>query len=133
MQKILVLAQVLWIAACGGSTGEQLVTFRAGASGPSDAVAGEALEFVNGRGFQVALTEAKLTVGAMYLNQTLPVSGAQATRCILPGTYVAEVVQGGQVDLLSPALQEFSVPNKFTLNGHCSVMRQIGTAMGRGK
>jgi hypothetical protein len=46
-------------------------------------------------------------VGALYLNQSLPVSGAQNTSCILPGTYVAEVTIGAEVDLLSPAEQPF--------------------------
>ena len=87
---------------CVGTTGGELVDFEAGAAGPRDAVAGEPLAFTTDRGFDVALTRATLHVGAMYLDQAFPVSGAQSTSCILPGTYVAEVTRGVDVDLLDP-------------------------------
>jgi hypothetical protein len=41
------------------------------------------------------------------LAQAMPVSGAQATSCILPGDYVAQVVQGRDIDLLSSEPQAF--------------------------
>jgi hypothetical protein len=93
--------------ACVGTTGGDLVTFAAVAAGPADAVEGQPLEFVNDRGWHVSLTSASLHVGAIYLNQSLPVSGAQNTSCILPGTYVAQVTTGADVDLTSPAEQTF--------------------------
>jgi hypothetical protein len=93
--------------ACSGTTGGQLLSFPAAAAGPADAVAGQPLAFMSDMGWQVVLTRASLHVGAMYLNQSFPVSGAQSTECILPGTYVAQVTSGLEVDLLSPAPQPF--------------------------
>ncbi len=97
---------------CVGTTGGEIVDFEAGAAGPKDAIAGEPLAFTTDRGFDVELTRATLHVGAMYLDQAFPVSGAQSTSCILPGTYVAEVTQGADVDLLDPA------PARFPHGGH---------------
>lgn len=101
----LALVVVLAIAACNGTTGSTLVSFTAAAAGPADAT--PQMTFTSGRGFAVTLTKAKLHVGALYLNQSQPVSGAQETSCVLPGTYVAEVTRGMDVDLLSPAPQVF--------------------------
>lgn len=97
---------VLSLLACVGTTGGELVTFTAAARGPADVTA-HRLDFVSGRGFHVVLTTATLHVGALYLNQSQPVSGAQATNCILPGTYVAEETTGRDLDLLDPSLQVF--------------------------
>jgi hypothetical protein len=104
------------LAACVGTTGSDLVTFEAAAAGPADAVAGEPLVFTSGRGYRVTLTRAKLHVGALYLNRARPVSGAQATNCILPGIYVAEVTKGLDVDVLSPAPQPFPTTGEGTAN-----------------
>jgi hypothetical protein len=93
--------------ACVGTTGGQLVTFPAAVAGPTDANQGRPLQFTTDLGWHVVLTEATLHVGAVYLNQSAPVSGAQSTDCILPGTYVAQVTSGTDVDLLSPRLQRF--------------------------
>jgi hypothetical protein len=101
-----------FVAGCAGTTGGELVDFEAGAAGPVDAVAGEPLAFTTDKGFAVRLTRATLHVGAMYLDQSLPVSGAQSEECILPGTYVAEVTGGVDVDLLDPT------PTKFPELGH---------------
>jgi hypothetical protein len=97
-------------ASCGGSTGGDLVNFPAAAAGPPGATAGQGLEIVNDRGWKVTLTKTVLHVGAVYLNQSIPVSGAQDTSCILPGTYVAQVIAGQDVDLLSGAAQPFPAP-----------------------
>lgn len=94
---------------CIGTTGGDLFTFDAAASGPEDAVEGEPLAFTTGRGFAVTLDRAKVHIGAVYLNRAMPVSGAQATSCVLPGIYVAEVTRGLDVDALSPAPQAFPV------------------------
>ena len=95
------------LAACVGTTGGQLLSFPAAAAGPEDAVAGQPLSFVSDLGWDVTLTEAKVHVGAMYLNQSIPVSGSQGTPCILPSTYVAQVTSGLDVDALSPVPQPF--------------------------
>jgi hypothetical protein len=97
------------LTSCVGSTGSDLFTFDAAAAGPEDAVAGQPLSFSTGRGYQVTLTRAKVHVGAVYLNKAIPISGAQATSCILPGIYVAQVTAGLDIDALSPALQPFPV------------------------
>lgn len=101
------LSACLSLTACVGTTGSDLVTFDAAAAGPADAVAGQPLSFVSGRGFEVTLTRATLHVGAVYLNRARPVSGAQEQECILPGIYVAEVAAGIDVDILSPEPQPF--------------------------
>jgi hypothetical protein len=110
--KLLIASMALasLLVACVDTTGGDLVTFPAVAAGPSDAVEGQPLDFVNDRGWHVSLTTASLHVGAVYLNQSTPVSGAQNTSCILPGTYVAQVTTGIDVDLLSPAQQSFPRP-----------------------
>jgi hypothetical protein len=82
------------------------VTFPAFAAGPADAT-GQPLTFTNGRGWTITLTRAKLHIGAVYLNRSVPVSGGQERECFLPGVYVAEVLRGIDVDALSPALQRF--------------------------
>ena len=100
---------LLAISACLGTTGNHLVTFRGAAAGPADAVAGAPLAFTNGAGWNVVLTKATVHLGAMYLVQTLPSSGGGPHRCILPETYVAQVVTEGvtpagiDVDVLSPS------------------------------
>lgn len=100
--------------ACTGTTGDQVVDFDAVASGPADVVAGEPLSFEGSRGFQVRLTRATLHVGALYLADAMPVSGAQATSCILPGSYVAQVVEGREIDLLSAEPQAFPARGRGT-------------------
>jgi hypothetical protein len=96
--------------ACIGTTGSELVTFDAFASGPADLPAdtpARGLSFVNGRGWSITLTRAKLHIGALYLNRSVPVSGGQERECFLPGVYVAQVLSGADIDALSPALQPF--------------------------
>ncbi|MET0594571.1 MAG: hypothetical protein ABW133_17860 [Polyangiaceae bacterium] len=97
---------VFFGASCVGTTGGELIAFETVASGPEDAVAGE-LRFVTDRGWNVTLTTAKLHVGAVYLNRSMPVSGVQNTSCILPDTYLAQVTSAVDVDMLSPAPQLF--------------------------
>jgi len=106
----LCLGAALALAGCGGTTGNALVTFSARASGPADAT-GAPLTFTNGFGTQITLAHASLTLGAVYLNQTMPVSGAAASPCILPGTYVGQVFGPVTIDLLS------SAPVPFPLEG----------------
>jgi hypothetical protein len=109
MMKFLGMALLLALpCGCMGSTGSDLVNFEAAAAGPADAIAGQPLAFSTSD-YQVRLDRASLHVGAVYLDESIPVSGAQATSCILPGTYVAEVTQGLDVDLLSSERQLFPV------------------------
>ena len=106
---------VLWLvlAGCGGTTGSALVTFSAVASGPADAN-GAPLSFTAGSGAQVTLTHALLRFGAVYLNQSVPLSGAASTPCISPGIYVAEAFGPVAVDLLSPKPVSFPAQGEGT-------------------
>ena len=106
---VIMLALPLGLA-CGGSTGGGRVSFRASASGPPMAT-GTSLEFTNGLAspYHIVLTRAQLHIGSVYLNQTVPSSGAQATACILPGIYVGQVLGALDVDALSPSSQPFPV------------------------
>ena len=109
-----VLLLVVVCAGCVDTTGSALVTFHAGASGPRDAVAGQPLETDNGFGFHVTITQAVIHLGALYLNRSMPGSGAQDTACILQGIYNGEVRGGIDVDALLPTLQMFGVPGDGT-------------------
>jgi len=103
----LAVALPLALSACG-STGSALVTFHAAAAGPADAVAGQPLVLPsNAYGYQVAITRARLHVGALYLNRSVPISGSQAQPCILPGVYDGQVTASLDLDALSPAPQPF--------------------------
>jgi len=104
----------LVLASCVGTTGGGIVTFHAEAAGPPDAVAGQPLAFDTGRGFHVVLDKARLHVGAVYMNRSVPTSGAQDTSCILQGVYVGEVTTGMDVDVLSPDPQPFPAPGDGT-------------------
>jgi hypothetical protein len=95
---------LLALTACVQTTGGQIVDFPVSAAGASDAQ-----EFTSDNGWHVVLTKATLHVGALYLDVSAPVSGAQTTSCILPGTYVAQMTTGMDVDLLSPRPQRFPV------------------------
>jgi hypothetical protein len=97
------------LGGCVGRTGGETVTFPVAASGPAEAVTGQPLSFSSGA-WQVVLTRATLHVGAVFLDQSAPVSGGQATGCYLTGTYVAEQTSALDVDLLNPAPQRFSAP-----------------------
>ena len=97
-----------------GSTGSAIVTFHAAAAGPADAVAGQPLAFTNALGYQVTLTKARLHIGALYLNRSVPSSGAQAQGCVLPGIYSGEVTRPLDLDVLSPAPQAFPADGEGT-------------------
>ena len=100
---------VAGVGACVGQTGGDSIAFHAAAAGPVDAVAGQPLTFVSGA-FDIVLSQATLHVGAIYLDQTAPVSGQQATGCYLTGTYLAQVLppDGLDVDLLDQTPQSFA-------------------------
>jgi len=111
---IALVALLFTIPGCVGTTGDQAVDFEAVASGPKDAVSGQPFSFAGSRGWQVTLTTASLHIGALYLAEAIPVSGAQATSCILPGNYLAQVVEGRDVDLLSSEPQPFPTLGRGT-------------------
>jgi hypothetical protein len=78
------------------------------AAGPASAISGLPLSCASDNGLDLTLTQATLHIGAVYLDQSQPVSGGQATSCYLTGTYVAQETSALDVDLLSPELQPFS-------------------------
>jgi hypothetical protein len=92
---------------CVAQTGGQTVDFQVAAAGPTDAVAGQPMSFTTAAGWEVVLNQAKLHIGAVYLDESRPISGGQATGCYLTGTYVAQETSGLDVDLLNPGLQLF--------------------------
>jgi hypothetical protein len=98
-----------WITAsgCVAQTGGQTVDFQVAAAGPPDAVVGQSLAFATIAGWNVVLTQANLHIGAVYLDESRPISGGQATGCYLTGTYVAQETSALDVDLLNPGMQLF--------------------------
>ncbi len=92
---------------CVGQTGGSAVDFPVMAAGPATAIAGEPLTCTSDGPWTIALGQAAMHIGAVYLNQSQPVSGGQATDCYLPGTYVGQELSGLDVDLLSPVLAPF--------------------------
>jgi hypothetical protein len=92
--------------ACNGTTGDQLVTFAAYASGAKGA--GDPFS-VNG--YTIQLTYAHLYVGAIYVNEAPAGSGGtfDTPACISQGVYCAQVPGGLDVDLLSTERQRFPV------------------------
>ncbi len=103
-------------AGCVGTTGGDLFTFSAFAAGPEDAEAapGGTYSFTSGRGYSVSLTRARLHIGAVYLNKSVPSSVANNTSCALAGIYTAEVTTGLFVDVLSSTPQPFPQPGFAT-------------------
>lgn len=93
------------LSGCVGTTGGDLLQVDAAAAGPEDAAG--SLSFQNGLGYQVELTKAHIFVGGVYLNRSRPNSVASDTSCSLPGIYVAQVLGGLEVDLLSARPQAF--------------------------
>jgi hypothetical protein len=94
---------------CLGDTGGELIEFEAYAAGPATLDATEPYRFRNGLGYDVTLAEARLHIGAVYLNQSRRSSVSADSGCQLAGIYVAEVPGGVDVDILNPSLQKFSV------------------------
>jgi hypothetical protein len=87
---------------CVGTTGGELLTLEGYATGTPAAAS-----FENGRGYRVKLTEARLFVGGVYLNRARATSVSSETSCTLNGVYVAELLGGAEVDLLSSQRQPF--------------------------
>ena len=106
------LVIIVLLSGCIQTTGGQVVAFEAQASGDPAIVNGGPLIFSTPRGFEVRLTRAKLTVGALYLNQQNPQNYALEQACVQEGIYTGEVRGGLTFDALSP------VPNTFPVAGN---------------
>lgn len=111
MRRLLCLAACCALAACSGTTGGERTSFSAAAVGIA-AADGGGLSFGTSAGYDVTLTRARIHIGAIYLNQSVPSSGSQATSCILPGIYVAQVSGPLEVDALSSDPQPFPNPGE---------------------
>jgi hypothetical protein len=92
------------VAACNGTTGDQLVSFTAYAQGAP----GAAQPFVV-NGFTVQLTAARMYIGALYFDESPPSTSFDQPVCVATGVYAAQVPGPVEVDLLDPRPQEFSV------------------------
>jgi hypothetical protein len=113
IRRSLLLLLSLQSHACVGTTGGEILEISAAAAGPSDATEGN-LSFISSLGYAVELSEARIFVGGVYLNRSRPTSVASDTSCTLPGIYVAEVLAGREIDLLSPEPQVFPEPGFAT-------------------
>jgi len=89
------------LTACG-TTGGSIVSFDVAAAGADGASSVD-----TALGWHVELTRAKLHIGAVYLNLSVPISVSQDTNCIQPGVYTAEELSALDVDVLSTTLQPF--------------------------
>lgn len=98
---------------CVGTAGGELLELHAAAAGPRDARGGT-LALVNGLGYRITLEEARIFVGGVYLNRARPTSVASDTSCTLSGIYVAQLLTGREIDLLSPEPQPFPEPGFAT-------------------
>ncbi len=77
MKLVAATLVALCLASCVGTTGGDVIDFNAAASGPAGAKKG--MQFTTGLGWHVQLEKAELHVGAVYLNEAVPVSGSQQT------------------------------------------------------
>ncbi len=112
----------LLLFSCVGTTGGQIVDFPAAAAGAPDATSPLVFDetTTSGHTWHVVLTQATLHIGAVYLDQAPPISGAGDLVCILPGTYTAEVLgtpQDGGLPGLDVNLL-MSAPQAFPSYGH---------------
>jgi len=111
------LAPVLFaVLACNGTTGDQLITFSAYASGASGAAGPFTTYDASGKpAYTVQLTRAKMHLGALYFDQSPPSSGFDSPTCITPDLYAAQVPGGIDVDLLSTTPQPFATAGNGSL------------------
>lgn len=110
--RLALLALLWFLPACDGTTGSGLVRFTAMARAVPDADLTQPFE--TGSGFRVQLTRARMHVAAIYLNQSVPTSGAQESACVLPGIYVAQAFGPIDLDLLSSDVVPFASPGEGT-------------------
>lgn len=108
------LVLMLALSGCVQSTGGNLVSFHAQASGDPAVVSGGPLTFTTPKGFTVTLTRAQLTVGALYLNQQNPQNYTLEESCVQEGIYSGEVRGKVSLDALSPTPTPFPVEGNGT-------------------
>ena len=113
MKRYACVALLAFVAGCTGTTGSEIVGFQATAGGLST-FDGGALTFRNGFGADVTLEKARATIGAVYLLESVPISGGAAQPCIVSTLYVAESFGPVEVDLLSPTPVPFPVRGRGT-------------------
>lgn len=104
-----VVPLLLVLAGCARTEGG-LVSFAAVARGDGES------SFTTAAGWQVQLTQAKVFVGALYLNQSNPGAQTLETSCVLPGIYSGEVRGSVTIDALSTADQPFAAEGRGTQN-----------------
>lgn len=121
------LALLALLPCCVGSTGSGVVTFDAVAHGPKNASVTGGYAFHTQAGWDVTLTRAKMQIGAVYLNRSVPLASARETSCVLPGIYVGELTDGVVVDVLDPAGQKFSVRGEGTRDHAVTAEIWLGT------
>ena len=105
---------LLLLTGCVQTTGGEVVAFSAKAGGDPGIVTGAPLTFTTPAGFDVTLARARLTVGALYLNQQNPQNYSLETSCIQDGIYSGEVRGAVVVDALSPTPVDFPVQGNGT-------------------
>jgi hypothetical protein len=108
------LALLVVLAGCVQSTGGQLVSFSLEGLGDPAVATGQPLHFTSGRGFDVTLARAKVTVGAVYFNRQNPQSYTLEQSCVQTGVYTGEVRGGLVIDALDPTPQPFPVEGNGT-------------------
>jgi hypothetical protein len=105
------LAIGLVVASCNGSTGNQLISFSAYAQGAP----GLSQPFTTS-GYSIQLTEAKMHIGAVYVDEAPLGNQAGGPVCIAPDIFAAQVPGPIDVDLLTGQSQQFSVFGQGTLD-----------------
>jgi hypothetical protein len=113
MRRALSVLALAALCGCVQSTGGNVVSFSARAVA-DPVVTGGPLTFTTPKGFDVTLTRARLTVGALYLNQQNPQSYTLEGSCLQDGVYSGEVRGGMTLDALSPAPVDFPVRGNGT-------------------
>ncbi len=107
----LVLSAVA-VVGCHLDSGSSIVDFLPYGAGPTDAVG--SIEFTSPLGFDVTLTKVSAHVGAVYLTTAVSGGDSANTSCVEPGLYIGEVPGAGNLDLLNPTPQEFTVTGDGT-------------------
>ncbi len=98
------------LIACGsGSTGGELVEFDVIAKGQATTTPTHEYRFTNDQGWRISLSEASLQIGAVYLNEQMPLPGGPFDSCTKSGLYVGEMTQALLVNALDPGAQRFPV------------------------
>jgi len=100
----LALAALL-VTGCVGTTGGDTFSFDAFARGEGTGTVDA--PYVNAHEYSIALSRAKVHVGAIYLNRSAPTSVSSDTSCLLSDVYVAEVPRALEVDALTTEPQRF--------------------------